>query len=79
MLLGSFGCADSPPKVANGVWKGNNISVIIICNSGYKLIGVNTLNCVEQKWEEVTQICEKCMYFVSCATRLLLEIISKLN
>ena len=58
-LLASFGCADPPPEVTNGVWKGTNISVTITCNSGYELEGPNTLICVKQNWEEVTQVCKK--------------------
>ena len=61
-MSASFGCADPPPEVANGVWKGNNISVTITCNSGYVLQGVNTLICVKQNWEEVTQVCIKGMF-----------------
>ena len=54
-----FGCANQPPGVANGVWGGTNVSATIACNSGYELVGVNTLKCINQKWETVTQICRK--------------------
>ena len=57
--LGSVGCADQPPGVANGVWRGTNISVTLTCDSGYELVGVDTLNCINKKWEEVTQVCRK--------------------
>ncbi|XP_067939970.1 CUB and sushi domain-containing protein 3-like [Watersipora subatra] len=41
-----FGCANTPPPVTNGRWTGNNVTAIVICNSGYELLsGDQTLNC----------------------------------